>query len=74
MTRTTITISEETLDLYRRVAHEKGVSMATLMREVLEGKSTIARPKPRAGLGASGHQNLSIRSAEEGMELPDWHS
>ncbi|MGE0059778.1 MAG: CopG family transcriptional regulator [Dehalococcoidia bacterium] len=48
MTRTTITISEETLALYRQEARERGVSMATLMREVLEGKRTIIRPKPGA--------------------------
>lgn len=74
MTRTTITISEETLERYRREANERRVSMATLMRDVLEGRTTVYRPRPRFGIGASEKGDLSTRSGDERPEPRPWRS
>lgn len=58
MTRTTITISEETLDRFRKAAAERRVSMATLIREALDEQAGKLRPKPRSlGIFASGRKD-----------------
>jgi metal-responsive CopG/Arc/MetJ family transcriptional regulator len=60
MTRTTVSLPEELLERVRIRAAERGVSMATLIREAVEEKVSRTRPKPRTlGLGASGHTDTS---------------
>ena len=73
MKRTTIVAPEELLDRLRRAAAERGVSLATLIREALEEKARTCRPKPRSlGMGASGYTDTARRAGEERPEPPPW--
>jgi hypothetical protein len=66
MPRTTIVAPEELLDRLRRIAVERGVSMASIIREALEEKAQNYRPRPRSlGIGASGHSDTARRTPEE---------
>lgn len=66
MPRTTIVAPDELLDRFRRMAAERGTSMATLIREAMEEKAASHRPKPRSiGIGASGTSDTSRRAGEE---------
>jgi hypothetical protein len=68
MQRTTIVAPEELLHRLRRVAAERGTSVAAVIREALEEKAASHRPKPRSlGIGASGHSDTSHRIGEEGF-------
>lgn len=73
MTRTTITISDELLKRLRKIATERDVSMATVIREALEEKVNTERPKLHfLGIGDSGHTDIAKRSAEERPGIRDW--
>lgn len=74
VTRTVITIRRSTLQHLKRVAADRHISMAALMRDVLEGRTTLAYPKPRGGVGASGGKDLGRRSGDEHLEPPPWRS
>jgi hypothetical protein len=66
MRRTTIVISDDTLQKLRRVAAERGTSMAAVIREALEEKVRNHRPRPRSlGVGASGYTDTAARAADE---------
>ena len=66
MQRTTIVASAETLQQLRRVAVERHVSLATIIREALDEKALNNRPRPRsAGIGDSGHTDTSERMSHE---------
>jgi hypothetical protein len=73
MVRTTIMASEELLARLRCMAAERGVSMATLIREALEEKARSYRPRPRSlGIGASGYTDTARRTAEERPAARPW--
>ncbi|MGH2459937.1 MAG: ribbon-helix-helix protein, CopG family [Chloroflexota bacterium] len=73
MKRTTIAAPEEVLDRLRRVAAERGISLATLIREALEDKARTCRPKPRSlGMGDSGRSDTARRTGEVRPEPPPW--
>jgi hypothetical protein len=63
-------------ELHRRlrgIAAERGISMATLIREALEEKIDSYRPRPRSlGIGASGHADTARRTAEERPVPRSW--
>ena len=60
MVRTTISISDPMLKRLKVLAAERGISMAALIRELLEEGTESIRPKPRSsGLGASGHSDTA---------------
>jgi plasmid stability protein len=73
MKRTTISLPDDLLKRLRMRAAERGVSMATLVREALEDVATQDRPKPKSlGIFASGHRDTARRSADEVPEPPSW--
>jgi plasmid stability protein len=73
MDRTTLTIPDELRARLRRVAAERGVSMATIVREALDEKLATTRPRPRSiGAGSSGSKDIARRSANERPEPRAW--
>ena len=73
MNRTTLMLPDEVRDRLRRLAAERGVSMATLVREAIDEKINRMRPTPRSlGIGASGATNTARRTAEERPEPHEW--
>lgn len=73
MDRTTLTIPQELRARLRRLAAERGVSMAAIVREAIDEKLAAARPRPRSiGAGASGTRDTARRSADERPEPRGW--
>ena len=73
MNRTTFTIDDETRRRLRRVAADRGVSMATIIREAIDEKVERLAPKPRSlGIGASGTTDTARRSGDERPEPRSW--
>ena len=73
MTRTTITIPEGLLDRLRKLAAQRRTSIARVVREALEEKVTLYRPRPRSlGIGASGRSDTARRTADDRPEPRDW--
>lgn len=73
MQRTTIVAPEELLSRLRRLAAERGVSLATVIREALEEKAQQHRPLPKSlGIGASVHADTSQRAGEERPVPRSW--
>jgi plasmid stability protein len=78
MDRTTISLPPELHKRLRIMAAERGVSMASLIREAVEEKIASgngrARPKPRFGIFDSGRTDLSMLASEGTPEPPPWRS
>jgi metal-responsive CopG/Arc/MetJ family transcriptional regulator len=73
MRRTTIMAPEDLLERLRRMAADRGTSVAELIREALEDKVKTHRPRPRSlGIGASGHTNTARRTGEEPAIPEPW--
>lgn len=73
MSRTTITIDDDIRRRLRRIAAERGVSMATIIREAIDEKADRLAPRPRSlGIGASGTADTARRSGEERPEPRSW--
>ncbi len=73
MNRTTLSLDEAVRRRLRRLAAERGVSMATLIREAIDEKVDRLAPKPRSlGIGASGTSDTARRSADERPEPRAW--
>ena len=73
MNRTTLMLPDDVRARLRRLAAERGVSMATIVREAIDEKIADVRPKPRSiGVGASGTTDTARRSAEERPEPRAW--
>ena len=73
MRRTTIVAPDDLLERLRKIAAERGTSMATLVREALEEKVQSYRPKPRSlGIGDSGQTDIARRTAEEPIVPEPW--
>ena len=73
MNRTTFTIDDDTRRRLRRVAADRGVSMATIIREAIDEKVQRLAPKPRSlGIGASGTTDTARRSGDERPEPRAW--
>lgn len=73
MDRTTLSLPEETRRRLRRLAAERGVSMATIIREAIDEKVDRLAPKPRSlGIGASGTVDTARTSADERPEPRAW--
>ena len=73
MYRTTMMLPDDLRVRLRRLAAERGVSMATIIREALDEKVASARPMPRSlGIGASGTRDTARRSAVERPEPRSW--
>ncbi len=73
MNRTTFTIDDDTRRRLRRIAAERGVSMATIIREAIDEKVERLAPKPRSlGIGASGTSDTARRSGDDRPEPRAW--
>ena len=73
MRRITIVAPEELLERLRRVAAERGSSLAAVVREALEEKAKTYRPRPRSlGIGDSGRSDIARRAAEEPAIPEPW--
>lgn len=73
MERTTLTIDDATRRRLRRIAAERGISMAALIREAIDEKVERLAPKPRSlGVGASGVTDTARRAGEEPPEPRAW--
>lgn len=73
MNRTTFTIDDDTRRRLRRAAAERGVSMATIIREAIEEKVEQLAPKPRSlGVGASDTTDTARRTGNERPEPRAW--
>ena len=76
MDRTTFSLTDDTRRRLRRAAAERGVSMATIIREAIEEKVdrlAVLPPKPRSlGIGASGEPDTARRSGDERPEPRSW--
>lgn len=73
MQRTTIVAPEHLLKRLRRMAAERGTSVADLIREALEDKIGADHPRPRSlGLGASGQTDTAQRAADERPAPRSW--
>ena len=73
MDRTTITLDVETRTQLRRIAADRGISMAALIREAID--TTIERhaPRPRSlGVGASGTAGTARQAGEQRPEGHPW--
>jgi predicted transcriptional regulator len=73
MERTTLMLPDETRDRLRRLAAERGVSMATIIREAIDEKVARTRPRPQSmGSGASGTSDTARISADQRPEPRSW--
>ena len=73
MDRTTLSLPEETRRRLRRIAAERGVSMAAIIREAIDEKVERLAPKPRSlGIGKSGVRDTARRTADERPEPRPW--
>jgi metal-responsive CopG/Arc/MetJ family transcriptional regulator len=73
MQRTTIVAPKDLVRRLRRMAAERGTSMANLIREALEEKVRGDHPRPRSlGLGASGHADTAYRAGNERPVPRSW--
>jgi hypothetical protein len=73
MERTTIMLPDDVRARLRRIAAERGVSMATVIREAIDEKVAQSRPVPRSlGIGASGRRDLARRAGSERPEPRSW--
>jgi hypothetical protein len=79
MDRTTISLPPDLHKRLRLLAAERGVSMASLIREAIEEKTAPAgngklRVRPRLPLFDSGRSDLSMRASEGTPEPQPWRS
>jgi len=73
MERTTLMLPDETRERLRRIAADRGVSMATIIREAIDEKVSTVRPRPRSiGIGASGTTDTARRSGDERPAPRPW--
>jgi hypothetical protein len=71
--RTTVVFPEDLLKKLRRMADDRGISFAALVREAAEEKVKSYRPKPRSlGMGDSGRTDTSRRIGEEPAIPEPW--
>lgn len=73
MERTSLMLPDETREKLRRMAAERDVSMATLIREAIDEKVATYRPRPRSlGVGSSGIKDTARRSGDIRPEPRSW--
>ena len=73
MDRTTISLDVETRTRLRRIAADRGVSMATLIREAIDASIEQHAPRPRSlGVGASGTADTARLAGDERPEPRPW--
>ncbi len=73
MNRTTITLEVETRTRLRRIAAERGISMAALIREAIDATIEEHAPTPQSlGVGASGTADTARLAGDQRPEPRAW--
>lgn len=73
MDRTTLTLDEEMRGRLRRIAAERGISMAALIREAIDEVIERHAPKPRSlGIAASGARDTARLAGDVRPEPRPW--
>ena len=73
MRRTTIVVPDDLIERLRREATDRGISLATVIREPLEKEAEGYRSKPRSlGIGDSDRTDIARRTAEEAINPEPW--
>ena len=73
MDRTTITLEVETRARLRRIAADRGISMAALIREAIDETIERHAPRPRSlGVGASASSDTARKTGEHRPEPRAW--
>jgi predicted DNA-binding ribbon-helix-helix protein len=73
MDRTTLTLDGQTRARLRRIAAERGISMAALIREAIDETIERHAPVPRSlGVAASGQRETARQTAESRPEPRPW--
>jgi len=73
--RTTIAPPKAHIKRLKIIAAERGVSMASLIREAIADKLAKERPKPMLGIFDSGRTDLSQLASDMRLfEPPEWRS
>ena len=73
MDRTTITLEVETRARLRRIAADRGISMAALIREAIDDTIERHAPRPRSlGVGASGTSDTAREAGDRRPEPRAW--
>lgn len=71
MKRSTVMADEATVDRLRRLARQRGVSFAQVVREALEDKAETFAPAPTSlGSGASSHGSGKTARTEASNRQP----
>jgi hypothetical protein len=66
-------LPENVRDRLRRIAADRRVSMATIIREAIDEKVARVPPPPRSlGIGASGSTDTARRAGDERPEPREW--
>ncbi len=73
MDRTTLTLDEAMRRRLRKIAAERGISMAALIREAIDDVVERHAPRPRSlGIGASGSRDTGRLAGEIRPEPRAW--
>jgi plasmid stability protein len=73
MNRTTLSLDDDTRRRLRRIAADRGISMAALIREAIDESVERHAPKPRSlGVAASGTSDTARRAGDERPEPRSW--
>ena len=73
MQRTTIMADESTVDTLRKLARERGVSFAQVVREALDDKAQAYRPKPVSlGAGQSAPSRTAAQKGSNRQQPRSW--
>ncbi len=73
MDRTTLTLDEAMRRRLRKIAAERGISMAALIREAIDVAVERHAPMPRSlGIGASGKRDTGRLAGETRPEPRSW--
>lgn len=73
MERTTLMLPEAVRTKLRRIAAERNLSMAAVIREAIDDKIAAAQPRPRSlGVGDSGTTDTARRTGHERPEPRTW--
>ncbi|HEX6031621.1 MAG TPA: ribbon-helix-helix domain-containing protein [Tepidiformaceae bacterium] len=71
--RTTITVEPEVFETLRRIAFERRISLAALIREAMAEKASERRPRPQSlGTGYSAEPDIAERMADDEFEPDRW--
>ena len=72
MVKATVTVDQHTMDRLKAIALDRGVSLATILREALEDKANEYRPKPHLGTFASDRNDIASTVATEPVPPVSW--